>query len=106
MEHPKFEVPTDPHGKARYKSAKKHAEAAKKAGKSSAEIHAVFKRVMEFDPMDIDKIPKDEAHAKYRSAMIHVKAAKEKGASADAIHAMYKRIMSGQAGKHKGAMVK
>ena len=56
--------------------------------------------------MDIDKIPKDEAHAKYRSAMIHVKAAKEKGASADAIHAMYKRIMSGQAGKHKGAMVK
>ena len=106
MEHPKFEVPTDPHGKMRYESAKKHAEAAKKAGKSSAEIHAVFKRVMEFDPMDIDKIPKDEAHAKYRSAMIHVKAAKEKGASADAIHAMYKRIMSGQAGKHKGAMVK
>lgn len=106
MEHPKFEAPTDPHGKVRYASAKKHAEAAKKAGKSSEEIHAIFKKVMEFDPMDIDKIPTDKAHAKYRSAMIHVKAAKEKGASADAIHAMYKRIMSGQAGKHKGAMTK
>ena len=104
MEHPKFEVPADPHGKVRYASAKKHAEAAKKAGKSSEEIHAIFKKVMEFDPMDIDKIPTDEAHAKYRSAMIHVKAAKERGASADEIHAMYKRIMTGQAGKHKKAM--
>ena len=104
MEHPKFEVPTDPHGKVCYASAKKHAEAAKKAGKSSEEIHAIFKKVMEFDPMDIDKIPTDEAHAKYRSAMIHVKAAKERGASADEIHAMYKRIMTGQAGKHKKAM--
>ena len=101
MEHPKFDVPTDPHGKARYESAKKHAAAAKKAGKTSAEIHAIFKQVMEFDPMDIYKIPKDEAHAKYRSAMIHVKAAKEKGASADEIHAMYERIMTGKAGKHK-----
>ena len=43
MAHPKFEIPADPHGKARYESAKKHAEAAKKAGKSSEEIHAVFK---------------------------------------------------------------
>ncbi|MGP1365792.1 MAG: hypothetical protein ACTTKW_00520 [Schwartzia sp. (in: firmicutes)] len=104
MEHPKFEVPTDPHGKMRYASAKKHAEAAQKAGKSSEEIHGIFKKVMAFDPMDIDKIPKDEAHAKYRSAMIHVKAAKERGASSDEIHAMYKRIMTGQAGKHKTAM--
>ena len=72
MEHPAFKVPDDPHGKARYMSAKKHAEAAKDAGKSSEEIHAIFKKVMEFDPMDIESIPKDEAHAKYRSAMIHV----------------------------------
>lgn len=97
MEHPKFEVPTDPHGKLRYERAKKHAEAAKKAGKSSAEIHAIFKQVMNFNPMDIDKIPTDEAHAKYRSAMIHVKAAKERGASSDEIHAMYERIMTGKA---------
>ena len=40
MAHPKFEIPADPHGKARYESAKLHAEVAKKAGKSSEEIHA------------------------------------------------------------------
>ena len=100
MAHPKFEIPTDAHGKARYERAKKHAAAAEKAGKSSEEIHAVFKKCMEFDPMDIDSIPKDEAHAKYRSAMIHVKAAKEKGMPAQEIHAMYQRIMNGTAGKH------
>ena len=77
MAHPKFEIPTDPHGKARYESAKRHAEAAKKAGKSSEEIHAVFKKVMSFNPAtDLDKIPKDEAHAKYRSALIHAQWAK------------------------------
>lgn len=103
MEHPAFKVPDDPHGKARYMSAKKHAEAAKDAGKSSEEIHAIFKKVMEFDPMDIESIPKDETHAKYRNAMIHVKAAKEKGMSANEIHAMYDRIMTGKAGKHKRA---
>ena len=64
--HPKFEIPTDPHGKHRYESAMKHVEAAKKAGKSSDEIHAIFKKVMEFNPMDIESIPQDEAHAKYR----------------------------------------
>ena len=71
--HAKFQVPTDPHGKKRYESAMKHVEAAKKAGKSSEEIHALFKKIMEFNPMDIESIPKDEAHAKYRSAMIHMK---------------------------------
>ena len=30
MTHPKFEIPKDPHGKARYESALRHAEAAKK----------------------------------------------------------------------------
>lgn len=46
----------------------KHVQAAKKAGKSSEEIHAIFKKVMEFDPKNIDSIPDDEAHAKYKSA--------------------------------------
>jgi hypothetical protein len=99
--HPKFEIPQDPHGKKRYESAMNHVEAAKEAGKSNDEIHVVFKKIMEFDPMDIDKIPTDEAHAKYRSAIIHVKAAKEKGMPVNEIHDMYKRIMSGTAGKHK-----
>lgn len=69
-EHTKYEIPTDPHDKLRYESAMKHVEHAKKAGKSSGEIHALFKRVMSFFPTDIDSIPKDEAHRKYREAAI------------------------------------
>ena len=45
--HANFEIPTDSHGKRRYESAMKHVEAAKKAGKSSEEIHAIFKKIME-----------------------------------------------------------
>ncbi len=100
--HANFEIPTDPHGKRRYESAMKHVEAAKKAGKSSEEIHAIFKKVMEHNPMDIDSIPKDEAHAKYRTAMIHMKAALEHGKSSEEAHAMFKRIMNGEStGCHK-----
>lgn len=100
--HANFEIPTDPHGKRRYESAMKHVEAAKKAGKSSEEIHAIFKKIMEHDPMDIDSIPKDEAHAKYRTAMIHMKAALENGKTSEEAHAMFKRIMNGEStGCHK-----
>lgn len=100
--HANFEIPTDPHGKRRYESAMKHVEAAKNAGKSSEEIHAIFKKVMEHDPMDIDSIPKDEAHAKYRTAMIHMKAALENGKTSEEAHAMFKRIMNGEStGCHK-----
>lgn len=100
--HANFEIPTDSHGKRRYESAMKHVEAAKKAGKSSEEIHAIFKKVMEHDPMDIDSIPKDEAHAKYRTAMIHMKAALENGKTSEEAHAMFKRIMNGEStGCHK-----
>ncbi|MDY6087637.1 MAG: hypothetical protein SPI01_06635, partial [Succiniclasticum sp.] len=69
-------------------------EAAKKAGKSSEEIHAVFKKVMAFNPLDIDSIPKDEAHAKYRSAMIHVKKAMEAGKSSEEIHEIYRKVLN------------
>lgn len=100
--HANFEIPTDPHGKRRYESAMKHVEAAKNAGKSSEEIHAIFKKVMEHDPMDIDSIPKDEAHAKYRTAMIHMKAALENGKTSEEAYAMFKRIMNGEStGCHK-----
>ena len=47
--HPKFEIPTDPHGKHRYESAMKHVEAAKKAGKSSDEIHEIYRKVLNSD---------------------------------------------------------
>ena len=100
--HSNFEIPTDPHGKRRYESAMKHVEAAKKAGKSSEGIHAIFKKVMEHDPMDIDSIPKDEAHAKYRTAMIHMKHALENGKSCEEAHELFKKIMNGETtGCHK-----
>ncbi|HAT56612.1 MAG TPA: hypothetical protein DCS74_03430 [Veillonellaceae bacterium] len=95
QEHPKFEVPDDPHAKHRYESALKHAEYAKAAGKSSEEIHAVFKKVMEFDPKDLDSIPKDEAHQKYRMALIHARKAADAGKSSEEVHEVFKRIMEG-----------
>lgn len=98
--HPKFQIPTDPHGKKRYESAMKHVEAAKKAGKSSDEIHAVFKRIMDFDPKNVDAIPKDEVHAKYRSAVIHARNAMEKGKSSAEAHELFRKIMSGETTGH------
>lgn len=44
--HPKVEIPTDPEGRARYDSAKKHAAWAKEHGKSNDEIHEIFRKVM------------------------------------------------------------
>lgn len=98
--HPEFQIPTDAHGKRRYESAMKHVQAAKKAGKSSEEIHAIFKKVMEFDPKNIDSIPDDEAHAKYKSALLHAHKAKEKGKSNEEVHAIFKKIMSGETTGH------
>jgi len=45
-EHPKHEIPTDPAGKRRYESAMRHVELAKAKGKSSDEIHEIFRKVM------------------------------------------------------------
>lgn len=98
--HPEFQIPTDPHGKRRYESAMRHVEAAKKAGKSTEEIHAIFKKVMAFDPSDIDSIPKDEAHAKYRAAMIHMQHALKNGKSSEEAHAIFKKIMAGEGSGH------
>lgn len=97
--HPKFEIPTDPHGKHRYESAMKHVEAAKKAGKSSDEIHAIFKKVMEFNPMDIESIPQDEAHAKYRTAMVHMKK-HWKAVRAQTKRMRFPQIMNGETSGH------
>lgn len=94
--HANFTIPDDPHGQRRYASAMKHVEAAKKAGKSNEELHALFKKIMEFDPLDIDSIPQDEAHAKYRSAMLHMKAALANGKSSAEAHAIAKKILSGE----------
>ncbi len=98
--HSEYEIPVTPHGKHRYERAMKHVENAKKMGKSSDEIHELFKRIMEADPYDIERIPTDKSHARYRSAIIHVNKAKERGALPDEIHSIYKRIMDGTANKH------
>lgn len=99
-EHPVYQVPDEPHAKHRYESAKKHAAAAKAAGKSTEEIHAIFKKVMEFDPSNIDSIPTDEAHSKYRSAVIHAKKAMENGKSSKEAHEIFHRIMNGESTGH------
>lgn len=91
--HPEFKIPTDPHGKARYESATRHVEAAKKAGKSSEEIHEIFRKIMNFDPKDIDSIPNDAAHAKYKSALIHANKAIEEGKSSAEVHAIFERVL-------------
>ncbi|WP_196593285.1 hypothetical protein [Pectinatus sottacetonis] len=94
--HPKFQIPDDPHGKSRYESAMRHVEAAKKQGKSTAELHAIFKKVMAFDPKDVESIPKDAAHAKYRSAVIHAQKAMAAGKSSKEVHEIFHRIKNGE----------
>ena len=44
--HKAFTIPTDPEGKARYESAMRHVARAKEQGKSSEEIHELFRKVM------------------------------------------------------------
>lgn len=90
MTHPKYELPKTPHAEYRYKMAMKHVEAAKAAGKSSEEIHAVFKKIMN---SDLSNIPQDEAHKKYRMAVEHAKKAMENGKSSEEAHEVFRRVM-------------
>ena len=98
--HPKYEIPNEPHAKHRYESAMKHVQFAKEAGKSSEEIHEIFRKIMNFNPKDIDSIPKDEAHKKYRSAVIHALKALENGKSSEEAHKMFQDIMAGNTSGH------
>ena len=104
--HPEFKIPSDPHGKLRYESAMRHVEAAKKAGKSSEEIHEIFKKVMEFDPKNIDSIPNDAAHTKYRSAMRHMQLALEHGKSSEEAHEIFRKVKNGETNGHCGKVSK
>lgn len=94
--HPKVEIPADPHGRRRYELALKHVEAAKKRGASSEELHAIYKKVMEFDFKDLDSLPQDEAHAKYRSAALHMQRSLEAGKSVEEAHEVFRRILRGE----------
>lgn len=95
-EHSKYELSGDKHEKRRYESAMKHVEKAREAGKSSEEIHEIFKKVIEFDIKNIEKLAVDGPHGKYRSAVIHAQKALAAGKSSEEAHAMYKKIMSGE----------
>ncbi len=96
-QHPASKIPADPHGRKRYESAKLHAEAAAAAGKSSQEVHAIFDRVMAFDPKtDVDKLSPEGPHAKYRSALIHAQKAMAAGKGSDYAHSIFAKIMAGE----------
>ena len=95
--HPEYQIPNDPHAKHRYESALKHVQFAKEAGKTSDEIHEIFRKVMNFDPKNIETIPQDEAHKTYRSAVIHAQKAIENGKTSEEAHAIYRNILSGNA---------
>lgn len=96
--HPAYELPSDPHAQSRYESAKKHAQWAKAAGKPSGEIHAIFRKVMDFDPKNLPDIPADAAHKKYRSALIQAQKAIEDGKTAQEAHNLFRNIVNAQAG--------
>lgn len=103
MAHPQVQIPEGPHGQARYESAKRHAAAAKAAGKSSEEIHAVFKKVMAFNPKtDLDKLPDDGPHGQYKTAVKHAQKALANGKSSTEAHEIFKKIKNGEnvGGKH------
>lgn len=96
MAHPKYELPDDPHAKYHYEMAMKHVEAAKKAGKSTEEIHAIFHKCMH---PDLDNLPTDAAHAKYASAVKHAKLAIANGKSSKEAHEVFHKIMNAKPGE-------
>lgn len=93
-QHPKYEVPDNPHAQHLYESALKHVKAAKEKGKSTEEVHAIFHKIINRTLDDVDSIPKDEAHSKYRSAVLHMKKAKENGKDSKQAHEIFKNIMN------------
>lgn len=106
--HKTFEIPEDEEGRKRYENAKKHARLAEEQGKSSDEIHEIFKKVMEGKGVcgakrkctakdKMFEIPEDEEGRKrYQVAMRHVEKAREDGKSSDEIHEIFKKVMEGK----------
>ena len=98
MAHPKYELPKTPHAEYRYKMAMKHVEAAKAAGKSSEEIHAMFNKIMNYD---IDNLTtNDEAHKKYHAAVAHAKKALENGKSSEEAHKIFQQVLESKGEGH------
>lgn len=93
MAHPKYELPKTPHAEYRYKMAMRHVEAAKAAGKSSEEIHAMFHKIMNYD---IDNLPQDgdDAHKGYRTAVAKAKQALADGKSSEEAHEIFRQVLA------------
>ena len=90
-QHPQYKLPEDPHAAYRYKSAMKHVELAKQAGKSSEEIHEMFKKIMNFDINDENYVP-SEGHENYFKAITAAKAAMAEGKSSEEVHKIFQEI--------------
>ena len=97
MTHPKYELPKTPHSEYRYKMAMKHVEAAKAAGKSSEEIHEMFKKIMNYD---INNLPNDESNKKYRMAVEHAKKALENGKTSEEAHKIFQQVLEAKGEGH------
>lgn len=90
MAHPKYELPKTPHAEYRYKIAMKHVEAAKAAGKSSEEIHAMFNRIMNYD---VANMADENAHEKYHAAVEQAKKALENGETSEEAHQIFRQVL-------------
>lgn len=86
MAHSQYVLPNMPHAEYRYKMAMKHVAAAKLAGKSSEELHSIFKSIMNYD---IDNLPDDTVHKKYKNAVEQAKSALEAGKSSEEAHEIF-----------------
>lgn len=99
MAHPKYELPKTPHAEYRYKMAMKHVEAAKAAGKSSEEIHEMFKKIMSYDVNDLPA-SSGGAHKKYHAAVAHAKKALENGKSSEEAHEIFRQVLESKGEGH------
>jgi hypothetical protein len=90
--HPEYKMPENPHAAYRYKAAMRHVELAKAAGKTSAEIHEVFRKIMDFDVNDGENLP-TECHQKYYAAVQAAKQAIASGKSSQEAHMIFQQRM-------------
>lgn len=94
-------VPANEEEKRRYEMALRHVEYAKAEGKSSEELHKIFKDVMAGDasacPITGGRpVPTDpEAKARYESAVRHAEKAKAEGKSMEEVKAIFDKVING-----------
>ncbi|SUP40382.1 hypothetical protein [Veillonella criceti] len=93
--HNKKEIPTNPQERARYDWAKKQTEVAKAQGMDSAELHALFKYIMELDVEAVSQSGTEEVHAVFRRALGQATTALEAGQPEAVALNLFRCIMHG-----------